>query len=128
MFKKLLICAASIAAISTATLSASESGGTVRMVYCQSDDKFTFETYETTAVSNGKERSVRFIVNKNVVGATRFKMMYAAILHAQATGFRLWIGVDDQRGGPLSWSNGTPGHYTQVNSPAVDCNAISVNK
>ncbi len=128
MFKNLLICATSLAAISTTVLSASESGGTVKMVYCQSGDQFTFDTFEAKTEHNGSEKTVRFIVSKNVVGANRFKMMYASILHAQATGFKLWINVDDQRNGPLSWSDGTHGHYTQAGRPAADCNAISVNK
>ncbi len=128
MLKKLLIGAVSITALSAAVVSASESGGTVKMVYCNSDDAFTFSTHQRKATHNGREHDLRFEVKKSHVGDTKFKMMYAGILHAQATGYSLWIGIDDGRSGSLNYQYGTSGHYTQSNIPIVKCSSISVNK
>lgn len=84
--------------------------GTVKMIYPHSDGGFSFSTHQIK--KDGKD--VRFLVEKGS-NTEKFDMMYLAVMHAQATGYRLWISSSDYI-------------YDQHGAPAGKCYGLSVNK
>lgn len=84
--------------------------GTVKMVYPHGTNGFSFNTHQNK--KDGKE--IRYLVEKGN-NPEKFEMLYLTVLHAQATGYRLWISNSDYK-------------YEQHGNPAAKCYGLSVSK
>lgn len=84
--------------------------GTVKMVYPHGSSGFSFSTHQNQ--KDGK--TIRYLVEKGN-NPEKFEMLYLTVLHAQATGYKLWI-------------SNSKYEFQQHSSPAAKCYGLSVYK